>query len=87
MKEKFKYEIRQVDAWTDPDGGWTYNETWRLGEMETTGDPRRAFPRWLAKKGIVFKHARTRIETPDGSLYEILDRKTLEPLFCAVPMF
>ncbi len=41
MKEKYKYEIRQIDA---------------------------------------------RIET-DGSLYEILDRKTLEPLFCAVPMF
>lgn len=27
-----KYELRQIDAWADPEGGWTYNETFHLDE-------------------------------------------------------
>jgi hypothetical protein len=36
--------------------------------------------------GITFKANRTRTET-DGSVFEIIDRKTKEPLFAAIPLF
>lgn len=77
------YEIRQIDAWYDGEG-WTYNESWHLGTFTTTGDPARAFRRALAKLGITFYRGRTSTEY-DGDVYEIVDRATREPLFCAIP--
>lgn len=91
-KQKFSYDVRQVDAWSEPDpdaagAAWTWNESWSLGTMETAADPRRALPAYLRRKhGIIFKKNRTRI-IDDGSIYEIQDRKTQEPLFAAIPNF
>lgn len=79
-----RYEIRQIDAIAYYDG-WTYNETWCLGTFETTAqDIPRAFRRALARLGIRFYRGRTRTEY-DGSVYEIVDRKTGAPLFVAIP--
>ena len=76
-----KYTIRQVDAWADGEDGWTYNQTWTCGEMETEAqDVRRAFTAFLRKHGIVFRKGCTLIDF-DGDNYTIVDRKTREPLF------
>ena len=79
-----RFEIRQIDAWASPDG-WDYNKTWKMGTFKTKAkDERKAFTGHLRRKfGIVFKKNRTRIEF-DGDNYEIIDRKTKEPLFCAI---
>lgn len=87
------YEIRRVDAlaeYDDPSDtsekpGWTYNETWHLGEFTTTSaDVSRAFRRALSKLGVSFHRGRTRTEY-DRDVYEIVNRKTGEPLFIAIP--
>ena len=80
-----RFLVRQVDAWVSvEDGLWDYNNVWNIGEMETDAkNERKALTRYLAKKGIVFKKNRTRIEF-DGDNYVIVDRKTAEPLFDAV---
>lgn len=79
-----KYEVRQIDAWNSPDG-WTYNESWHVGEFRTNArNEKRALTNFLKRHGIVFKKNRTRIEY-DGDIYEIQDRKTGEPLFAAIP--
>lgn len=78
------YELRQVDALADPDGGWTYNESWNLGTFTTAGDVPRAMRRALARLGITFYRGRTATEY-DGDVYEIVDRATREPLFAAIP--
>ena len=83
---KYKYELRQIDAWADVDDGWTYNETWKLAEYETAAqDEKRAFLRQLHKLGISCKRGKCKVVS-DGSIYELVDSKTLEPLFCAVPV-
>lgn len=87
-----RYEIRQVDAWAeydDPDDpdeppAWIYNETFSLGTFTTTVDVPRAFRRALARLGITFYRGHTVTEY-DGSIYEIVDRATREPLFAAIP--
>lgn len=85
-----QYEVRQVDAWTeydDPDEApaWIYNTTYNLGTFTTTGDPAQALRRYLKRHhNITFYRGRTRTEY-DGDVYEICDRKTGEPLFCAIP--
>ena len=82
MKNKFL--IRQVEAWYNECDGWTYNQTWNIGEMITRAkDEKRAFTNYLKKQGIVFKSNRTLIDF-DGNNYTIIDRKTKEPYFDAV---
>lgn len=77
------FEVQQVDA-IMCDGGWSYNQTWEMGTLRTeTKNVKRAFTNYLRKKGITFKKNRTIIEDY-GDIIEILDRKTKEPLFCAV---
>lgn len=83
--KKNRFEVRQVDAvWYDDN--WMYNTTYQLGFMVTGAkNEARALTTWLRNHaGITFKRNRTRIIT-DGSVYEIIDRKTYEPLFVAIP--
>ena len=77
------YEIRQADAYLYDDS-WIYNTSYHLGTFTTTGDPARAFRRALARLGITFYRGRTVTEY-DGDVFEIVDRATREPLFCAIP--
>lgn len=84
---KTKFEIRQLDCWMY-DGEWTQNTSYRLGEMQTKAkNEKRAFCAWLKRHlGISFKNNRTLIEY-DGDCYTIIDRKTREPLFAAIPNY
>ena len=79
-----RYEIRQVDAvWYDD--GWMWNESWELGHFTTNAkDEGRAFRSALRRLGIRFLRGRTVTEY-DGDVYEVVDRKTGEPLFAAIP--
>lgn len=79
-----KFLVRQVEAWADPDGGWTYNNVFVIGEVKTKAkNEKKAITAFLRRNGIVFRKNRTRIWF-DGDNYEIVDRKTGEPLFDAV---
>ena len=81
-----KFEIREIDAWMDTEG-WTQNTSYKLGVMETAAkNEKQAFTRYLKKKGIVFKKNRTLIDY-DFDIYTIIDRKTKEPLYEAIPMY
>ena len=75
---KSKWEIRQIDA-IAYDDGWTYNESWHLGEMKTSSKHlHKAFTNWLRNtRGIRFGQAqseskikvtcwRSRNESPAG---------------------
>ena len=84
--KKISFEIRQLDAWGNNEDGYEINESWHMGEMTTKAqDIRRAFTAWMKRHlGISFKPNRTLIEY-DGDCYTIIDRKTKEPLFIAIP--
>lgn len=86
--KKYSYDVRQIDAWGNKIDGYEWNTSYFLGTLETSAaNEKRAFTRYLKNKhGIVFKKNRTRIEY-DGSVYEIVDRKTGEPLFAMIPSF
>ena len=87
--KKDSFEIRQIDAWYyGEDEGWIWNTSYLMGEMQTKAqNERRAFTAWLKRHlGISFKNNRTLIEH-DGDCYTIIDRKTKEPLFIAIPQY
>lgn len=79
------FEIRQLDCYVYDDG-WSENTSYHLGDMFTRSDDiPRALTAWLRNRlGIRFRKNRTRI-LYDGDCYEIVDRKTHEPLFIAIP--
>lgn len=81
---KYGFEIRQIDAWHDAEG-WTYNESWHICNLSSAAkNEKRLFMRALRRHGISFKRGAVRVDY-DGSVYEIVNRKTLEPLFCMIP--
>ena len=80
-----EFEVREIDAWNCEDG-WTWNASFFMGTFYTKAkDEKRAFSAFLRKQGIIFKVNRTLIED-DGEVLTIIDRKTKEPLFCAIPV-
>ena len=84
----YSFEIRQLDAWGNNEEGYEINESWHMGEMTTKAqNERKAFTSWLKNHcGISFKPNRTLIEF-DGDCYTIIDRKTKQPLFIAIPQY
>ena len=86
MKTMCKYEVRQVDAWANEEEMWEYNETWRLFEFTAKGgNDKRSFRRALNRHGITLNPG-CRTYSPDGSLLEVIERKTQKPLFVAIPL-
>lgn len=80
------YEIRQVDALLYEENDWIYNTTYHIGKFKTAAkDVKRSFLRALHKLGIKCNRGKCRV-IYDGDVYEVQDRKTLEPLFVAIPM-
>ena len=88
MDKKYRFEVREVEAWAEPEGGWTWNNSFHIGEFETSAETnhgiKTAFRRYLRKKyGIIFRPYLTIIEDT-GDIMELQDRKTKEPLFSAL---
>lgn len=84
---KYQYEVREIDALHDGEN-WTWNTSYYMGTMNTNAqNTRKALSNYLKRRhGITFKANRTRTQD-DGSVIEIIDRKTGEPLFAAIHVF
>ena len=87
MDNALKFEVREVDALHDGEG-WYWNTSFNMGVFQTKArNEKRAFMDYLRRKhGIYFKLNRTLIQD-DGSVLEVIDRKTKEPLFAAIPLY
>ena len=84
--EKTIFEVRQIDAWIY-DNEWNYNKTFKLFNFKTSAkNEKRAFLNALKNHGIKFYRGKIQV-TSDGSVYELINRKTKEPLFCAIPQY
>lgn len=86
MNRNINFEIRQLDAWMYDDN-WSINDSYHVCNFSTKANNiPRAFTQRLKRAGIVFKVNRTLIDF-DGDCYTIIDRKTKEPLFIAIPNY
>ena len=87
MNNYQKYEIRQLDCWMY-DGEWTENTSYHVGTMTTRAQNiRRAFAAWMrTHEKIYFMRNQTLIEF-DGDCYTIIDKKSKEPMFIAIPLY
>ena len=85
MAEAITFEVRQVDAWLEPDGEWTEMQSYKLGTFTTRAkDCKKALTDYLRKThGIRFINNRT-LMNDYGDMIEIIDRKTKMPYIFAV---
>jgi len=61
-KQETLFEIRELDCWLY-DEEWTQNTSYFVGNMVTKAEnEKRAFTKWLKKKGISFKNNRKRMD-------------------------
>ena len=85
MKNKYEFEIREIDAIMDGDF-WIWNTSYFLFNFCTAAkDEKRAFLRALKNQGIMFS-VPVYVDY-DGDIYEIRERETDCPLFAAIPKF
>ena len=85
-----KFKLLSIDAWREPEGGWTWNDAFTL-EDGIFLDESRLTPRkiaaFLRRSGFLNEHSAGRIrvdmhpELCDGYLIEILAKATGEPVF------
>lgn len=88
--KEYEYEVREVDAWAgEEEGTWEWNNSYLVGTMTTRYDDdiAEALYDYLKDKGIEFYDGKTKCESWDGDVYEIMDAETDEPLFAAIPRF
>ena len=84
MKRYYRFELREVDAWQDPEGHWIWNESYTLADdlifHETDFDPRKIL-KALRNWGYLSPASKGRVRVVDeGDLIEIQERSTGRPL-------
>ena len=87
---KYQYEVKQIDAWREPDG-WYWNDVYNLGILTTAAGTKQGLKKALTmflvnQAGILFNSRETRCEY-DGDILEIQRRSNGEPLFAMIPLF
>ena len=87
--KRLEYELRQIDAWQEEEYCWTWNESWHITNVSIPAnvkDIKKALLYRMRKAGIISRLGRTKLVNIDGSLYELQDRKTGEPLVAFIPV-
>ena len=80
-----KYEIRAVDAWYDGDC-WSYNETWHVRDVVIHGNNTRSNLLYMKRRsGYICRKGTCRMDCVDGSMYELVERKSGMPLMVFIP--
>jgi hypothetical protein len=85
-----KLKLLSIDAWREPEGGWTWNDL-RIVERDWYWSPESLKPRQLLrrlrKSGYLTDASKGRVRVEvvaddwhDGTLIEIQDKNTREPL-------
>ena len=76
------YELRQIDAWRDEDGGWTWNDSYHLRDVQIgEGDE-------VNTLLVLFSLSPSRhiVEDDGNGLYELQNADDHCPMFALIPV-
>lgn len=77
------WELREIDAWDDGEGGWTWNDSFVLKRFRSDADDLKGlFLRVLADvRGRPLPKGVFRVDDSDWDILEIQQRKTGMPVY------
>ena len=80
------YELREIDAWDDGEGGWTWNDSFVLKRFRSDADDLKGlFLRVMADvRGRPLPRGVFRVDDSDWYILEIQQRKTGMPVYAMV---
>lgn len=85
--QHLKYEIRAIETWADGED-WCHNQSCHVGNVEVRGEHvKEELLHFKRKSGYVHKQGSVVMVNVDGSLYELVVKKTGEPLMAFIPNF
>ena len=85
--QHLKYEIRTIETWADGED-WCHNQSWHVANVEVRGEHvKEELLHFKRKSGYVHKQGSVVMVNVDGSLYELVVKKTGEPLMAFIPNF
>lgn len=80
------YRILSIDAWREPDGGWTWNNWYHVADFpmhqQAMLDKPRELLRWMREVGLLADGSKGNASVEDdGYNVVIRDRRTSEPVY------
>lgn len=77
------WELREIDAWAEPEGGWMWNNSFVLKRFRSDADDLKGlFLRVLADvRGCPLPRGVFRVDDSDWNILEIQQRKTGMPVW------
>ena len=84
------FELRSVEGWKDPEGGWAWNNSWFIEHVElniSDGElsPRKIFKR-LRDMNLLSERSKGNVCLyDDGDVIEVQHKSTREPIFAFIP--
>jgi hypothetical protein len=86
-----KFRVFQIDAWADPEGGWTYNDRYECFDFESTfNDVEENFEKALNYNGVVYDEDKFEIRVEEegfGDRFELICVEDDCPMYEAVAMY
>jgi hypothetical protein len=85
MEEK-NIDILSIDAWGDPDGCWTWNQWFKVGEISKEEFEKlsttRSVLKWFRENGYLTERSVGKVGVDDDQYnLVIIDRRNKRPLF------
>lgn len=75
------YELRQIDAWHDDIGGWSWNESWRLRDVHVGEGAEEDFLLELVAPST----SRHTVGNDGNGMFELLEAESGRPLYALLP--
>lgn len=80
------FELREIDAWPEPEGGWTWNDSFVLTRFRSDADDLKGlFLRVLMDvRGTGLPHGVFRVDDSDWNVLEVQRRRDLCPVWAMI---
>lgn len=78
----YKWELRQIDAWADMEGDWTWNESFKIRELEIEDGSEKSF----LMDQVMDKYKSRFAVVYDGSIYELVRVEGSCPILALIPI-
>ena len=84
----YKCEIRSIDAWREPEGGWSWNDSYLLEKdvfFHESALNSRQILRYLRERGYLTSFSKGKVRVShEWPLYEIQDKNSDKPLLALI---